>query len=160
MAMGAARLLEKPKTGPHDNMPLELLIRSDQDENGAFNARLELLKNQYADILKIRNKMFAHRDRDTHTEYVNLKWGQGGTGNNATFMERTDLFVLEAAQAISKLMRDWSKEERGVDVAANEPKDVTELLKALDAGQSLVALLRYLPGGFSGALAGQQKDSK
>ena len=44
MAMGAARLLEKPKTGQFDNMPLELLIRSGRDDNGKFNIRLERIK--------------------------------------------------------------------------------------------------------------------
>ena len=105
---------------------------------------------RYSDILIApQENVRASRPNVTHKEYVNWTYGQEGNDHGISFMERTDLFILEAAQAISKLMRDWYKEERSVEIDPDDPKDVTELLEALDAGQGVLALLRYLPNGLS-----------
>ena len=140
MVMGASRLLvDPPQTKIHRNMPLELLIRGGCDGSDKFIDRLECIKNKYADISKLRNKMFAHRDRGTHTKYVNQIRGQDCSDSDIAFTKHTDRFLLNAAADISKLVRDWYKEVRDVETATDNPKDVTELLEVLDAGQSLLA---------------------
>ena len=139
MVMGVSRLLDKPQMNSHHNMHLGLLIQGGRNGNNRFIDRLKCLKDKYADILKVRNKMFAHRDRDTHTEYVNQKRGQGCSDKDIAFTKHTDRFLLEAVRDISKLLRDWYKEVGEIEIAKDNPKDVTELLEVLDAGQSLLA---------------------
>ncbi len=133
MVMGTARLIDPLETRQHKNMPIELIIGSGSEEDNAFITELNRIKEELCpDILELRNKVFAHRDRKYYEDWTKSQHTQ----DDSESKEIKDTNILEAVQAIIQLMTDWLKKVSYVKIEFDDSRDVTELLHVLHFGQS------------------------